>query len=114
MKLLLAATVSDPLTVVAPLSETAPVPVLKVPVPVWLKFLPLAIVTSPLRDTAPVPVPKVPVPFWTKLLLAEIVTFPLNVDAPVTVRVPPRVVFPAWSIVNLGAALTFRETRFPL
>ena len=60
------------------------------------------------------PVPKVPVPFWMKLLLAEIVTFPLKVDAPVTVRVPPKVVFPAWSIVNFGAELTFSETRFPL
>lgn len=66
---------------------------------------------APLRDTIPVPVEKVPVPDWVKLLLFCIVTPPFEVnpevavmspeivgvavhDVPVTVRLPPRVVSP--------------------
>jgi len=49
-------------TVVGPLSETAPVPVEKVPLPAWVKVLPEAIETLPFRVLVPEDVPKVPVP----------------------------------------------------
>ena len=36
---------------------------------VKVRFLPEAIVVSPFRETAPVPVPKVPEPVWVKFEL---------------------------------------------
>src|SRR5204862_2699075 len=80
-----------PVTAVLPFSDTAPVPVPKVPVPFWVKLLLAATVTLPFKDTAPVPVPKAPVPFWLKLLLAGSfgsavsVAEPVSESAPVTV-----------------------------
>jgi hypothetical protein len=46
-------------TVVFPFNVLLPVPVLKVPPPLCVKFLPEAIVVSPFRATEPVPVLKV-------------------------------------------------------
>ena len=51
-----------PVTARVPPNVVAPVPTVRVPVPVTLRFLPLATVVSPFRDTLPVPVENVPVP----------------------------------------------------
>ena len=105
---LMAVLFRTPVTVVvAPFRVLAPLPVLKVPAPFWVKLLFAEMVTLPLRltapvpvvnalapvtvvgpfsETAPVPVPKVPNPFWRKLLLAATVTAPFNVTAPVPVE----------------------------
>ncbi len=78
-----------------------------IPVPeAILRFLFAATVVSPFKDTAPVPVPKVPLPVWVRLELFCTVTVPFEVNpevavikpemvgvavqaVPVTVRFPP-------------------------
>jgi hypothetical protein len=85
-------------------------PKVEVPVPTLNVLLPV-IVVGPFSDTAPVPVEKVPVPDWMKFELFWTVTVPLDVNpevavinpemvgvvvqlVPVTVKSPPRVVRP--------------------
>ena len=55
---------------------------------VRVKFLPEARVVSPFKDTAPVPVPKVPLPVWVKLELFCTVNVPLEVKPEVAVIRP--------------------------
>lgn len=94
-------------TVVAPLSDTAPVPVLKVPVPLWLKFLPEAIVTLPFRLTAPVVVSNDPEPlkamFGLLVLLPMLTAVPFVPLAILTAAAPPT------SRMRLWASLVWRD-----
>jgi hypothetical protein len=62
-------------TVVLPLSDTLPVPVLNAPPPFCVKFLPVAIVVSPFSETRPDPVENAFAP--------ETVVLPLKVMPPV-------------------------------
>lgn len=61
-------TVKPLLKVPKPVTPNVP-PRVVAPVPTTVNVLPLAIVVSPFRLTAPVPVPKVPDPLWLKLPL---------------------------------------------
>src|SRR2546427_532256 len=83
-----------PLMLVGPFSVTAPLPVLKVPAPVWLKFLPDATVTSPFSETAPVPV--------------------LNVVVPVCEKLPVVVMLPVGPTVSTLAAFTWKSAKLPV
>lgn len=67
-----------PVTVKSPPNVVSPVPTLKVLDPDTSVF--------PFRVFAPVPVEKVPVPLWVKLLLVVSVTLPLREMAPVPVE----------------------------
>src|SRR5579871_218671 len=91
-----------PVTVVAPLRETLPLPVWKVPLelcwskllapPVNVILLPEAMVVSPLIETAPVPVWKVPLELcWSKLLAPPAKLSPLPEE---TVILPLRLMPP--------------------
>jgi hypothetical protein len=81
-----------PATVVSPFIVLVPEPVLNVPEPFWVKFLPVAIVTSPFRLFAPDPVLNVPVPLCVKFLFAAIVVSPFSETAPEPVEKVPAAV----------------------
>jgi len=90
--------VENPFAFKRPPSVVAPVPTVKVLVPVTE--------VAPLRDTAPVPVEKVEAPVWEILLL--------NVETPSTVSAPPRVVRPVPTVkvlVPVTEVAPLRETR---